>query len=102
MQKAAIQNLNIAYGYRTADDILRSAILHNHHRRLVACLMKMKNHAHHEKAKSTVMKQVVKIRWVKQFRGYFEKWRKTAELMEVSATCHEAGVVRQEKNKFDQ
>lgn len=64
--------------------------------------MKMKNHAHHERAKSTVLRQVVKIRWVKQYRGYFEKWRKTAELMEVAATCHEAGVVRQEKNKFDQ
>ena len=101
MQKAAIKNLNIAYGYRAADDILRSVTLNHHHIRLKACLMKMKSYAHQEKARSTVLKQVVKIRWVKQYREYFERWRKTAGMMEVAATCDEAGAIRQEKNKHD-
>lgn len=47
------------------------------------------------------MKQIVKNRWAKRYREYFMKWKKTAEMIDVAATCDEAGVVRLEKNKLD-
>ena len=66
-----LKNKEVAYGFRLADTIINKMIARHIRKRLVICLMRMKISAVGLRKRDTILKSVVKIRWVNRFRKYF-------------------------------
>ena len=96
-----LKNKEVAYGFRLADTIINKMIAKHIRKRIVICLMRMKISAVGLRKRDTILKSVVKTRWVNRFRKYFNTYRKHAQLKEVVVFCNELGPVRLEKNKID-
>ena len=78
MHAKNLKNKEVAYGFRLADTIINKMIARHIRKRIVICLMRMKISAVGLRKRDTILKSVVKIRWVNRFRKYFDTYRRHA------------------------
>ena len=73
-----LKNKEVAYGFRLADTIINKMIARHIRKRIVICLMRMKISAVGLRKRDTILKSVVKTRWVNRFRKYWNTYKKNA------------------------
>lgn len=101
MHAKNLKNKEVAHGFSRSNSIINKMIAVHIKNRIYVCLMRMKTNAVGIRKRQTILKSVIKIRWVNRVRKYFNTYRRHAQLEEVVAFCNELGPVRLEKNRID-
>ena len=89
MHAKNMKNETVSYGFRLADSIVKKMIAQRIRKRIFICIMRMKAHAVGLRKRDTILKSVVKNRWVHRQRKFFETYKRNAQLNEIVTFCNE-------------
>ena len=78
MHAKNLKNKEVAHGFSRSNSIINKMIAVHIKNRIYVCLMRMKTNAVGIRKRQTILKSVIKIRWVNRVRKYFNTYRRHA------------------------